>query len=387
MLMSNAHGSHTRQMSHVYFADARSRRSSESLLEKLSRLLRKAGLGEIVRPGDRVFIKCHMGAPLTTRYLRPVYVRRVVEEVRSMGAEPTIVETTGLGLLDPRGTAEKYLKVAASHGFTEEVVGAPILIADGERGLRSMKAKAPKGNVFLADALKDADALISLAHFKGHINVAFGGALKNIAVGLSSKEGKFNFHYEGKPKVNKDLCNSCRECLAICPVKGAIEFAREKAEIVPNLCVGCIACVKRCKPKAIAAERSKSEDLQLKMANIVAAIVNEVGKDRMLFVNFLLEVDWQCDCEHFQEGWSDTPIVPDIGIVACRDPVAVDTASMDLVNSAPGIPGSKAEEVGALAPGSDKFGSIFSDIDWRRGLRVCEELGGGASKYELVRVE
>jgi len=373
-------------MTLVYFADARSRSSKESLIEKLGRLTEAAGLREVVKPGDRIFIKPHMGAPLATRYLRPIYVRKVVEDVKSIGAEPVIVETTGLGLPDPRGTAERYLKVAASHGFTEEVVGAPILIADGEGGLTSMRAKGPKGDVFLASALGNADALISLAHFKGHINVAFGGALKNIAVGLSSKEGKFNFHYEGKPKVNKELCNSCRECLEICPVKGAIKLAHDKAEIIPDLCVGCIACMKKCEPKAITAKRSEPEDLQLKMANIVAAIVNEVGRDKILFVNFLLEVDWLCDCEHFQEGWSDMPIVPDIGIVASRDPVALDMASMDLVNSAPGIPGSKAEEVGALAPGSDKFGAIFPDIDWRRGLRACEELGCGTAEYELVRV-
>jgi len=374
-------------MTLVYFADARSRSSKESLIEKLGRLTEAAGLRDIVKTGDKVFIKPHMGAPLATRYLRPIYVRKVVGQVKSIGAEPVVVETTGLGLLDPRGTAGKYLDVAASHGFTEEVVGGPILIADGENGLSSMRANGPKGGVFLGGALRDADALIGLAHFKGHINVAFGGALKNIAVGLSSKEGKFSFHYEGKPKVNKELCNSCRECLEVCPVKGAIRFDHDKAEIVPDLCVGCIACMKKCEPKAITAKRSEPEGLQLKMANIVAAILNEVGRDKALFVNFLLEVDWLCDCEHFQEGWSDMPIVPDLGIVASKDPVALDAASMDLVNSAPGIPGSKAEEVGALAPGSDKFGAIFPNIDWRSGLRVCEELGCGTTEYELVYVD
>jgi hypothetical protein len=373
-------------MAMVHFTDARSRSSKESLLEKLGRLTEAAGLKEVVKPGDKVFVKPHMGAPLTTRYLRPIYVRKVVEQVRSIGADPVVVETTGLGLLDPRGTADKYLKVAASHGYTEEVIGAPILIADGEKGLDSMKVKGPSGHVLLAKALREADALISLAHFKGHVNVAFGGALKNIAVGLSPKEGKFNFHYEKKPKVNKELCNSCAECVAICPVKGAIEMVGDKADIVQDLCVGCLACVMKCKPKAIVTKRSESEDLQLKMANIAAAIVNEVGKDKVLFVNFLLEVDWLCDCEHFQEGWSDVPIVQDIGIVASRDPVAIDAASMDLVNEAPGLPGSKAEEVGAMAPGSDKFGAIFPQIDWRRGLQLCEELGVGTTKYELVRV-
>jgi uncharacterized Fe-S center protein len=373
-------------MALVYFTDARSRSSKESLIEKLGRLTEAAGLEGIVKPGDKVFIKSHMGAPLTTRYLRPIYVRKVVEQVRSIGANPVVVETTGLGLFDPRGTAEKHLKVAALHGYTEEVIGAPILIADGETGLDATRAKGPKGDVFLAGRLREADALISLAHFKGHIGVAFGGALKNIAVGLSSKEGKFNFHYEAKPKVSKELCNSCQECLATCPVKGAIRMTDDKAEIVPDLCVGCLACVMKCGPKAIAAKRSEPRDLQSKMANMAAAVVNKVGKNKMLFVNFLLEVDWLCDCEHFQEGWSDAPIVPDIGIVASTDPIALDMASVDLVNKAPGIPGSKAEEVGALNAGTDKFRAIFPSIDWRVPLMAGEEIGLGKTEYELIQV-
>jgi len=374
-------------MALVYFTDARSRSSKESLLEKLGRLTEKAGLKDVVSHNDKVFIKPHMGAPLTTRYLRPIYVRKVVEQVRSIGADPVIVETTGLGLLDPRGTAEKHLKVAASHGYTEDVIGAPILIADGETGLDTLRVRGPKGDVCLAGALREAGALISLAHFKGHIGVAFGGALKNVTIGLASKEGKFNFHFEDKPKVSEELCNSCRECLAICPVKGAIKMVGDKAEIVPDLCVGCLACVMKCGPKAIVAKRSEPRELQLRMANMAGAVVNKVGKDRMLFVNFLLEVDWLCDCEHFQEGWSDVPIVPDIGIVASRDPVALDMASMDLVNEAPGVPGSKAEEVGAMAPGSDKFSAIYPKIDWRRGLQACEDLEVGTTEYKLVRVD
>jgi hypothetical protein len=122
------------------------------------------------------------------------------------------------------------------------------------------------------------------------------------------------------------------------------------------------------------------------MANIAAAVVNKVGKNKMLFVNFLLEVDWLCDCEHFQEGWSDAPIVPDIGIVASTDPVAVDMASVDLVNKAPGIPGSKAEEVGALNAGTDKLRAIFPSIDWRVPLVASEKMGLGKMEYELIRV-
>ena len=357
---------------------------------KLDRVLKESELSGIVGPGDKVFVKCHMGAPLTTRYLRPIYVRRIVDRVKSLGGKPTVIETTGLGLLDPRGTAAKYMKVGASHGFTEEVLGAPIVIADGELGLDSMDVRvggARGWDVPVAGMLSEADALISAAHFKGHISVGFGGAMKNVGVGLVSKKGKFMFHYKEMPKVNEGGCNGCGHCLEVCPVKGAVKMRGDKAAIDAELCVGCLACVARCEPRAIVVKRREDPtELQLRLADMVAAVMSVVGKENALFVNFLLEVDWQCDCEHFQEGWSDVPIVPDLGIVASKDPVAADAASMDLINRAPGMSGSRAEEVGALGAGTDKFAAIYPKIGWRVALRACEELGVGSTAYEVVQV-
>jgi len=378
-------------MSLVYFADAKARRSSESLLEKLSRIVKGSELPNIISPGDKVLIKCHMGAELTTRYLRPVYVRRVVEEVKALGGEPLIVETTGLSLLDPRGTAGKYLKVAISHGYTPDALGAPIIIADGECGLDAFKVKVngiKTREASLAGALREADVLIGLAHFKGHALVGIGGAVKNIAIGLSSKEGKYLFHYEGKPKVDEGLCNSCGECLALCPVNGAIRVENGKAMIDPDLCAGCLACIARCKVKAVFAKRRNDPlELQMMLADIASAVVDTVGKENAFFVNFLLEVDWLCDCEHGDHGWSDLPIVPDLGVAASADPVALDMASTELVNNAPGMPGSRVDEASAMKPGADKFKAIFPNMDWKDALKACERLGIGRTAYKLVRVD
>jgi len=378
-------------MSLVYFADAKAKRSSESLLEKLSRIIKGSELPNIVSPGDKVLIKCHMGAELTTRYLRSVYVRRVVDEVRALGGVPLIVETTGLSLLDPRGTAGKYLKAAISHGYTPDALGAPIIIADGECGMDAFKVKVnglKTRGASLAGALRGADVLIGLAHFKGHALVGIGGAVKNIAIGLSSKEGKYLFHYEGKPKVDEGLCNSCGDCLAICPINGAIRLANGKAMIDPDLCAGCLACIARCKVKAVGAKRRNDPlELQMMLADIASAVVDAVGKENAFFVNFLLEVDWLCDCEHGDRGWSDLPIVPDLGVAASVDPVALDVASTELVNDAPGMPGSRADEAGAMKPGADKFKAIFPNMYWKDALTACERLGIGRTSYKLVKVD
>jgi hypothetical protein len=378
-------------MSLVYFTNARSRKSSESLLEKLDRLANSSGLPNMISPNDKVFIKCHMGAPLTTRYLRPIFVRKVVDIVRSLGGNPVVVETTGMGLLDSRGTAEKYLKVAASHGFTPEVLNAPIMIADGERGLDILRVESSSTSseeVSLAGALSEADFLIGLAHFKGHAIVGLGGAVKNIAIGLSSKEGKYMFHYENKPKIIQEKCNFCNECLAVCPSNGAIKVSGDTLEIDHTLCIGCLACMAKCRASAIMARRREDlSECQRRLAEMAKAVVKVVGAENVFFVNFLLEVDWLCDCEHGEQGWSDAPIVPDQGIAASTDPVALDTFSADLVNSAPGIPGSRAEEVNALEPGTDKFRAFFPNVNWREGLAACERLGLGKMDYRLVEVD
>ncbi len=377
-------------MSVVYMMDARARKSQQSLVEKLSKILDAAGVEDLVSPGDRVLIKCHMGAPLCTRYLRSFYVRRVADRVRELGAEPIVTDTTGLGLLDPRGTAEKYLKVAAMHGYTAETVNAPIIIADGALGTEFFHSEV-QGHRFtkvaLANILKEADAVLTLTHFKGHAIAGLGGAVKNLAVGFAGKESKYLMHYIAKPRVESSICDDCQACLEVCPVN-AIQVKDGKAYIEPETCIGCKACITKCGRKAVKTERQQDPlEVQLRIADLASAVLNVVGRDKVLFLNFLLEVDWLCDCEHLQQGWSDIPIVPDIGILGSKDPVAIDQASAELVNQAPGIPGSKAEEVGALNPGVDKLKAALPNVDWRQLLKACEKLGVGETTYTLIQPE
>jgi len=307
--------------------------------------------------------------------------------VRKAGGEPFVTDTTTLDIRRTRGTAPGHLEVASSHGFTKETLNAPFIIADGFYGndYTTVKINGHQlKEVYVAKALAEADVLLSVTHFKGHALSGIGGTCKNLGMGGCSKLGKNSVHYYGLPTVDKDKCDGCGVCVSSCPVQ-AISLSEGVANIDSSKCFACRACIEDCPKKAIRNRRTNREDFNLRMADLVYGLVKLVGKENIFCFNFILEVDWLCDCEHNQLGWSDLPIVPDIGITASRDPVAVDQASVDLVNKAPGIPGSKAEEVGALKPGVDKF-YVINGISPSFHLEALEKLGVGSRKYNLVKI-
>jgi len=372
--------------SEVYFVDARARNSKESLLNKIALLFDRLDIASVVK-GRRVAIKTHVGAPLCVRYLRPVYVRRIVDLVRDAGGEPFVTDTTTLDIYRRRGTAKGHLEVAASHGFTEETLNAPFIIADGPYGNDYVTVEIDGlrlRKVHVAKELAESDVIISLAHFKGHALSGIGGACKNLGIGGCSKLSKNAAHFESLPKVNKEKCDGCQVCVDSCPAD-AISIVDGKALIDESKCFACRACIRSCPKKAIGNSRVSKEEFNLRLADLVYGLLKHLGKNNLFCFNFILEVDWLCDCEHNQQGWSDIPIVPDIGVTASKDPVAVDQASIDLVNNAPGISGSKAEEAGVLEPGKDKFQAIHG-ISPSLSLEALEKLGVGSRKYKLIKL-
>lgn len=371
----------------VFFADARSRSTWESLVLKLARVFDAMNLADRL-DGKTVAIKTYFGSLYCTRYLRPHYVRMLAEKVKEVGGKPFVTDTTTLDLRGERGDAISHLDVAAMHGFTPQTLGVPIIIADGFYGNdyvpididgRQLK------RIYIAKAVCEADFLLSLVHFKGHALTGIGGACKNLSIGCTSKLGKNFAHYYSLPKVNNEKCNGCGECVSVCPTK-AIKMVEGRAIIDEHLCFACRKCVNVCQPKAIANQRVTQMDFNIRVADTVYGLTQLVGKENISCFNLIIDVDWQCDCEHLQQGWSDLPIVPDVGITASDDPVAIDQASTDLVNQSQGVPGSKAEEAGALKAGVDKF-QLINGISPFVHLEGLESLGVGTREYKLVKIE
>jgi len=279
---------------------------------------------------------------------------------------------------------------AIENGFGFEVTGAPIVIAGGLLGF-DYRTVPVAGDHFneakVAPAALDADVIISVAHFKGHMICGFGGALKNLGMGFGSRSGKQMMHSDVHPAVDSSSCDGCARCSKWCPekaismVEGPEGIKHRIAMIEDETCIGCGECVATCFTDAIGISwKGDPAIVQQKMAEYAAAVLHD-KEGRFAAINFILDVTPDCDCL----GWSDNPIVPNIGIAASYDPVAVDSASLDLVNQARGSAMSALDDASGASP--DKFSRIHQGIDPTAQLVHAEKIGLGRRDYELISLD
>ncbi|QGG47837.1 4Fe-4S ferredoxin [Heliorestis convoluta] len=371
-------------MSDVYFISRRAK-AGKGLVDKLRLLMDKASLMDVVEPKDLVALKLHFGERGNTGTLRPPFVGAVVDTVRKKEGKPFLTDTNTL-YRGSRANAADHLDTAMENGYAYAVVKAPIVIADGLMGkdYRSIPIQGKHlQEVKIASAGLDADAMIVLSHFKGHELTGFGGAIKNLAMGLASRSGKLIQHSDVKPVVGK-TCKSCAKCLPWCPVD-AISMG-EQAVIAGELCIGCGECTLTCPHKAIGINwKQETVLLQEKMAEYAYGAIQDKLKNRKIaFINFVTDVTPECDCC----SWSDAPIVADIGILASFDPIALDQACYDLVNEAPGLLNNRIEDrdPAGARKGVDKFRVIHPNVDGTVQLQHGETMGLGNRSYNLIRL-
>jgi uncharacterized Fe-S center protein len=364
----------------VFFSDLRST-FKRTMLDKVDELLQEVEIAKKIKVNDLVAIKLHFGEKGNTAFVRSIFIRRIVDTVRECGGKPFLTDTNTL-YTGTREESISHITTAIQNGFDYSVVDAPVIIAGGIRGNASVTVRIDKPiyrEVSIAHDIFAADAIIGVGHFTGHELSGFGGALKNLAMGCSSRGGKLKQHSSVAPKVKARRCTGCETCIACCP-QGAISMFNEKTRIDPQQCVGCAECLSVCREGAIQVQWNNDAALfQKKMAEYAYGAL--VGKrEKSIFLNFLTQVSPTCDCyDH-----SDAPIVGDIGILSSCDPVAIDKASVDLVNAQSGNEGSRLNT--HLGPGEDKFRAIYPQIDWGVQLRYAEEIGLGSRKYDLIPI-
>jgi hypothetical protein len=366
--------------SKVYFANMRAGHK-ENLFDKIGRLMQLCAVSERIAKGDLVAVKVHFGERGNHAFVRPIFVRRVVDEIKGCGGRPFLTDSSTL-YPGERKEAVSALICAIENGFAYAVVGAPLIMSDGLRGHTAVQVEI-NGEILkkvgIGAEIVEADALVAISHFKCHELTGFGGTLKNLGMGCSSREGKLIQHSTLSPLVSEKYCTACALCITAC-AHDAIAIIAGKAVIDPGKCAGCGRCITACHQKAIDIRWNEQAPMVMKKMSEFAlgAIAGKEGKT--LFLNFITQVSPACDCY----GHADAPIVNDIGICASTDPVALDQVCADLVNAAPGNPGTALQS--GLEPGGDKFRGVYPHIEWEVQLEHAEKIGVGTRKYELVKI-
>ena len=389
----------------VYFTNLRTY-GRESQLDKLKRLIKKAGIGEIDFENKFVAIKIHFGELGNLSFLRPNYARAVADVVKELGGKPFLTDCNTL-YVGSRKNALEHIDAAYQNGFTPYATGCHVIIADGLKGTDETLVPVKNGEYVkeakIGHALMDADIVISLTHFKGHEQAGFGGCMKNLGMGGGSRAGKMEQHAAGKPSVHTESCIGCRACERIC-AHGAISFegTRERelangatrtvhvASIDHDRCVGCGRCIGACNQDAIKPDFDAAVDvLNYKIAEYTQAIV----QDRPQFhISLAMDISPNCDCH----PENDTPILPDLGMFASFDPVAIDQAAIDMALAQQPLPNTELTDMRAKleAEGGvpercehDHFNLTHPDTNWRSMIEHAEKIGVGTSHYELIEVK
>lgn len=371
------------EKSKVYFTDFRTR-VGVSLTEKLQRLIKKAGITDIDMDGKFVAIKMHFGELGNLSYLRPNYAKAVADVVKECGGKPFLTDCNTL-YPGSRKNALEHLDCANINGFNTITTGCQIIIGDGLRGTDDITVPVRNGEyckeAYIGRAVMDADIFISLTHFKGHESTGFGGTIKNIGMGCGSRAGKMHQHNSGKPIVHDDLCRGCRRCAKECG-SDAITYENGKAVINQDICKGCGRCIGACAFDAIENQNwNANEILGRKMAEYSQAVCD--GRPTF-HISLVRDISPNCDCH----GENDAPILPDVGIFASFDPVALDQACVDACLHATPMPNSQLSD--NLADPHwhhhhDNFLDSNPNVRWKETLEHAEKIGLGTREYELIQ--
>jgi uncharacterized Fe-S center protein len=366
----------------VYQITARSNSFAydSGLMGKFEKFLEKFDFKRFIPENELVPLKMHLGNKGAFKTIRPQFVRKVVDAVKRVPAKPFVTDSVRVPGYD-------YLEIAREAGYTHLTLDAPVVMADGIFGNDSIKVYAGEtlGEMSIASAIHDAKSMVVLTHVKGHIQAVLGGAIKNISMGGISSAPRGGDWHQGRGKMHFLMgeimqwddakCTLCLDCMNVCPI-GAITFPDDVYTVDKVKCWRCGRCARVCPVEAI--EVPISHEVFMKaVAEGANAVLKTFEPDRIVYINFLLEMQPECDCMPM----ADPPIAQDQGILISHDPVAIDTATLDILSRISPLPDSRASDL-VLKEGWDLF-SLLHKKDGRLQLAEAEKLGLGTSQYEL----
>ena len=369
--------------SKVYFTDFRCR-NGVSQLDKLRKLLEKSEFSQIDFDGKFVAIKLHFGELGNLSFLRANYAKVVADFIKERGGRPFITDCNTL-YVGSRKNALEHMDTAYLNGYSPFSTGCHVIIADGLKGSDDIEVPVAGGEYCktarIGRAVMDADVFISLSHFKGHETAGFGGCLKNIGMGCGSRAGKMEQHNAGKPHVAQKYCIGCGQCRRIC-AHGAPIIENGKAHIDHDKCVGCGRCIAVCPKDAVQINWDESTtNLNYKIAEYTKAVVD--GRPNF-HISIVCDVSPTCDCH----AGNDAPILPDVGMFASFDPLALDQACADACLRQTPLPNTQLTEAMAsphFHDHHDHFDNANPNTEYKTCLAHAEKIGLGNRKYEIIK--
>lgn len=320
--------------------------------QSLCRLLE--GMDAPFAPGSRVGIKLHWGERGNRSFLDPAYAREIVRWLQAKGMSPFVFDTTVL-YSGGRRLAKDALETAFSHGFTEEYLGCPVVIADGMDGLDVVDLEVGLkhfSTVQVASVVHKAQGFVVFSHFKAHLASGFGGAIKNLSMGFASRAQKQRMHADVKPILNRGRCTKCGVCVKVCPTQAARMEEGEYPTYDTDTCIGCAQCIAQCPVVALRILWGDDHvSFQEKLVETAFAVWKAIA-DRCILINALVKISAECDC---LPGKLEL-IAPDMGFVAGRHPVTIDEESVRRV-------------------GADVITKAHPYLPWQRQFSYAVEIG------------
>ena len=338
----------------------------EEVCRKLQAAIRAKDLFSFIQARDLVAFKTHFGEENSHGFVRPLNFKMMGALAKGRQALPFLTETATL-YSGMRHQAVSHIELAQRHGFGIENTGLPIIMADGLTGDEELEVPIP-GRIYqkvkIASLIVKAQALVVVSHFTGHLASGFGAALKNMGMGCASRRGKLEQHSTATPSVRKKKCTACGACVRWCPAQ-AITLEENAAQIDKKLCIGCAECLTVCRFDAIGYNWSATyEQLQRKIVEHAWGVA-ESKKGKAIYINFLNRITKDCDCMGAYKK-----VVPDVGVLIAFDPVAVDAASLDLVEKKAGKP----------------LTAVAYDVPHRVQIDYARQIGFGNPDYQLVPI-
>ncbi len=334
----------------------------------LENLFAKSGAENYFKAKDLVAIKTHFGEKNNKGYVSPAYIKVIIDQIKCRKGKPFLTETSTL-YVGSRSNAVDHIALANEHGFGFKEMGAPIIMADGLIGDSEKNVKINGVHckeVGISSEILKAHSVMVITHFKGHLASGFGGAIKNVGMGLANRKGKMRQHSDMKPRVKPQTCTACGVCINWCPTQ-AISMVEGKASINSDICIGCGECLAVCRFNAIEYNwKTTSKLLQEKMAEHALGVAVCL-KSKIFYFNFINNITKDCDCM----GGNCEIIASDVGVVASDDMVAIDQASLDLI---------------VKSSGEDVFKKHWQNVDHDLQLAHGEKIGLGSRKYNLVEI-